>query len=234
MICQRCRQRLAQRTIGPDYTLPFAQRSSFSQSTKTQSTPVTAETTTATNPRPHGRPAATSTSAAQPFSTPLSPKPARQDLPIRSKQTKQAAKLPQSSVLAGTVLKGLNFMKNQQDPVAMEDHEYPAWLWTALERKASETEAQGTGSEGDLFCTHHPPYPHVARSELRLANMACVTSEIEKATSTSRESTAETTAIEPRIAGAEGAIVRAEYRFTWWRWDITGCERGGRGTGGVD
>lgn len=56
-----------------------------------------------------------------------------------------------SSVPAGTVLKGLNFMKNKQDPVALEDHEYPAWLWTALEKKA---DAMGSGkeAEGDLFC----------------------------------------------------------------------------------
>jgi len=43
-------------------------------------------------------------------------------------------------------------MKNKQDPVAMEDHEYPDWLWNVLAEK--ESQAAGTGvSEGDLFGT---------------------------------------------------------------------------------
>jgi large subunit ribosomal protein L54 len=40
-------------------------------------------------------------------------------------------------------------MKNQQDPVAMEDDEYPAWLWSAL---AESKEKSATDDlEGDLF-----------------------------------------------------------------------------------
>lgn len=53
------------------------------------------------------------------------------------------------------MLKGLNFLKNQQDPVALEDHEYPEWLWSALKRKGDVSGA-GAGAagdeEGDLFC----------------------------------------------------------------------------------
>ncbi len=42
-------------------------------------------------------------------------------------------------------------MKNKQDPVAMEDHEYPAWLWDAL---AENRENSGKDDlEGDLFGT---------------------------------------------------------------------------------
>lgn len=65
---------------------------------------------------------------------------------------KAAAKLPASSMPAGTPLRGLNFEKNKQDPVAKEDAEYPAWLWTVLARK-EEAAATGAGgfSEGDLF-----------------------------------------------------------------------------------
>lgn len=38
-----------------------------------------------------------------------------------------------SSVREGTVLKGCNVYKNAQDPVAMKDEEYPAWLWEVLD-----------------------------------------------------------------------------------------------------
>ncbi|GAA5886397.1 hypothetical protein JCM6882_001626 [Rhodosporidiobolus microsporus] len=43
---------------------------------------------------------------------------------------KSAPPPPTSSCPAGTVLKGLNYIKDGQDPVALEDSEYPAWLWT--------------------------------------------------------------------------------------------------------
>lgn len=144
MICSTCRHRLAQQHA------EISRRAFSSTNPSRLATPVTAQTATATNPRPDGRPAATSTSAAQPFSTPLSPKPSKQELPIKRDQKVAPAKLPQSSVPAGTVLKGLNFMKGKQDPVAMEDHEYPDWLWRVLERKDEAGAAKGA-SEGDLF-----------------------------------------------------------------------------------
>jgi len=52
-----------------------------------------------------------------------------------------------SSIPAGVPLKGLNFLKNAQDPVALPDDEYPAWLWTVLDRKEKKDESGG----GDLF-----------------------------------------------------------------------------------
>lgn len=46
-------------------------------------------------------------------------------------------------------------MKNKQDPVALEDHEYPEWLWSALQRKGNSSGAGRAGAaedeEGDLF-----------------------------------------------------------------------------------
>jgi large subunit ribosomal protein L54 len=53
-------------------------------------------------------------------------------------------------VPAGTPLKGLNFEKNKQDPVAMADDEYPSWLWTILARQEDKGEV---GAMGDLFCS---------------------------------------------------------------------------------
>lgn len=44
-------------------------------------------------------------------------------------------KRSQSSVAKGTVLKGINVLKQGTDPVAKEDHEYPDWLWKLLEPK---------------------------------------------------------------------------------------------------
>lgn len=43
-----------------------------------------------------------------------------------------------SSCPEGTILKGINVMKNGQDPIAMADDKYPPWLWTILEPKQTE------------------------------------------------------------------------------------------------
>lgn len=78
-------------------------------------------------------PAATSTGAAQPFSTPHTPSPSASGIPaaaVAAAKKRPAAIV--SSVPAGTVLKGLNYHKQRQDPVALADEEYPAWLWTLL------------------------------------------------------------------------------------------------------
>lgn len=150
MICRQCHQRLlAQRqTVS---SIKTSSRS-FSWAPSLRAQAVTAQTTQATNPRPHDKPAATSTSAAQPFSTPLTPAQGVADLPNPAESGKQAAKV-QSSVPAGTVLKGLNFMKNKQDPVALADHEYPPWLWTVLNQRGDATSNAAGDVEGDLFCT---------------------------------------------------------------------------------
>lgn len=57
--------------------------------------------------------------------------------------------LVRSSVPAGTPLRGLNFLKDRQDPVALADDEYPEWLWTILERQEKKGES---AAAGDLFC----------------------------------------------------------------------------------
>jgi hypothetical protein len=44
-------------------------------------------------------------------------------------------------------LKGLNFYKDKQDPVAMADEEYPAWLWGVLDKTKGGAEA-GKGAAG--------------------------------------------------------------------------------------
>ena len=40
-------------------------------------------------------------------------------------------------------------MKNKPDPVALEDWQYPAWLWTLLQPKSSE--GVSAEEDGDLY-----------------------------------------------------------------------------------
>ncbi|KAI8879311.1 hypothetical protein K501DRAFT_226843 [Backusella circina FSU 941] len=40
-----------------------------------------------------------------------------------------------SSVPKGTVLKGIHYFKEGKEPVALEDSEYPDWLWDLLDEK---------------------------------------------------------------------------------------------------
>jgi large subunit ribosomal protein L54 len=96
-------------------------------------------------------PPATSTASAQPLSEPHTPSaPSSLKVAASDASKKKATPLVKSSIPAGMPLKGLNFEKNKQDPVALPDDEYPEWLWTILMRQ--EKTAEGAGM-GDLFCT---------------------------------------------------------------------------------
>lgn len=53
---------------------------------------------------------------------------------------------------AGTVLKGLNYLKGREEPLALEDSEYPEWLWTCLESKKGSEDVDAAGGVGDEFC----------------------------------------------------------------------------------
>lgn len=107
-----------------------------------------------TSTSPHPPPAATSSAAAQPFSAPLTPAPpAALAKQAARAADKKASPLVKSSVPAGTPLKGLNFEKNKQDPVALADDEYPSWLWTILQRQEDKADS---AAMGDLFCMCPP------------------------------------------------------------------------------
>lgn len=111
-------------------------------------------------------PPATSTSAAQPFSTPFTPSPYPSSSPTNPSSIPSPAshpsksppqqQQPQSSLKAGTPLKGLALEKNKEPPVAREDGEYPVWLWGLLGKKEGEggSEEGGKGG-GDAFCGSH-------------------------------------------------------------------------------
>lgn len=47
----------------------------------------------------------------------------------------ESSRVVKSSCPAGTVL-NLNVKKSGKDPIALEDHEYPAWLWEVLDKEA--------------------------------------------------------------------------------------------------
>lgn len=83
------------------------------------------------------------------FSTPLTPAPA------------QAVKTPGavvSGTVAGTPLRHINYLKGKTDPIALEDSEYPDWLWTLL--ASSKTAATADGEAvGDLYCEFYTSRP---------------------------------------------------------------------------
>ena len=131
MICQRCALRLSSRiSIRPS----FASRS-FS--------------TGSALANPSDPPPATSTSAAQPFSTPFTPSPSKTPgiPPGASIKSKTAGVT--SSVPAGTPLKGLSYVKGQEAPLAKEDGEYPDWLWGLVGKGKEGNEGEET--MGDAF-----------------------------------------------------------------------------------
>lgn len=142
MICARCMLRTLR-----SQSRHHARHYSTIQSLRAAQQSLTEHQATVSSPQgPSGAPSATSTSAAQPFSTPLSASPTAHGM---DSKPKSQSPLVISSVPAGTPLKGLNFMKGKSDPLAMEDHEYPEWLWRILEDKKAAAE---TGTDGDIYC----------------------------------------------------------------------------------
>ncbi|TAQ87386.1 hypothetical protein B7494_g4285 [Chlorociboria aeruginascens] len=134
MICTRC--------------LPRSLRISrvFSRTSRCLSTPPSA---TPTSPRIDDTPAATSTSAAQPFPTPHTPSPDAISLGANLRPKSKDVAVPVSMTPAGTVMKGLNYFKGKNDPVALNEEEYPEWLWRCLDVK--NVESDELLNEGDEF-----------------------------------------------------------------------------------
>ena len=134
MICQRCTRLLSSSLL--------------------RSTSLRPISTTSGLLHPENPPPATSTSAAQPFSTPFTPSPSKTpDLPSSPNSTNNAASKgpahPPSSVPAGTPLRGLGYIKGQEGPVARKDSEYPDWLWGLLGPKPGDITEEGMS--GDAF-----------------------------------------------------------------------------------
>ena len=150
MICRNCLRAASHaRAIAP--SIPHARRflASSSSSTASSSTSTSTSTSTASaqsTPPQREKDATFPPSSATTTNPPPSSNPSSQP----AVQEKKTSPLVKSSIPAGQPLKGLNFLKNAQDPVALPDEEYPAWLWTLLQRQSAS--AEGVGG-GDLFCT---------------------------------------------------------------------------------
>ncbi|MCJ1391066.1 hypothetical protein MMC18_003927 [Xylographa bjoerkii] len=147
MICQSCLYRLrVSRISGSRFAFTTAN---------------IAKTSTFSAPRGplrgshEGAPAATSTSAAQPFSTPLS-----SSTPPLSSTASSEFETVISSVPAGTPLKGLGYLKGKDPPLAKEVHEYPSWLWGLLD-EGKEGKNEDGDDLGDTYCKSLPRPGHL-------------------------------------------------------------------------
>jgi large subunit ribosomal protein L54 len=85
---------------------------------------------------------------------------------------------------AGTVMKDLSILKDQPDPIALPDEEYPAWLWTLTDeslalsaqgKKPAELDAEGaTGDARGIGQTAGSAFdPQAERRKLRARYVAC-------------------------------------------------------------
>ncbi|KAI0432106.1 mitochondrial ribosomal protein L37-domain-containing protein [Xylaria sp. FL1042] len=132
MICRRCLQRASALSTripraAPSNTLPIS-----------WSLPIRNRPISSTAIRHYAAAEATAATTGEPsLSTPLADSAAA------------SAGENRSSCPEGTPLTGLNYFKNQQDPVALPDDAYPEWLWGCLEvqKKADEGEADEAGDE---------------------------------------------------------------------------------------
>ncbi|KAK8056132.1 hypothetical protein PG993_001359 [Apiospora rasikravindrae] len=135
MICRRCLQRassgLSRRVV-----------SSAARQTTTTATSISPflNLRALTTSLPRLNAVADQQTEAPTFSTPLADSPA---------SSEEAAADALSACPAGTVLTGLNYFKNQTDPVALADDKYPEWLWRCLDvqKKADDATADDAADE---------------------------------------------------------------------------------------
>ncbi|KAL3455262.1 mitochondrial ribosomal protein L37-domain-containing protein [Aspergillus heterothallicus] len=152
MICQQCRSsiltRLQHQTVASSY-----RATSQLQRIQFRSYSDNAPTVSATPPPPTPRQPidkditipSTISSATPGVSQPLST-PEGVHVNVDPTQLSKAAKKIErssSSVEAGRTLLGLNYFKNKPDVLAMEDEEYPEWLWTLLDNPNKEAKKGG-------------------------------------------------------------------------------------------
>ncbi|KAF2799112.1 hypothetical protein K505DRAFT_371211 [Melanomma pulvis-pyrius CBS 109.77] len=168
MICRNCLRAAARRQI-PKFSSSQTPRFLSSSLALHNANPISAST--APPPTPQTTPPnSTSTPPAVPNSSANAQALGEALAPPAKKGSKESGKshLVKSSIAAGTPLKGLNFLKNQSDPIAMEDSEYPAWLWTVLEKQEKKGEA---AAAGDLF-SKSKKQRRVAAKRLRKEQLA--------------------------------------------------------------
>ncbi len=85
------------------------------------------------------------------ISTPFNPPPT----PIP--ETEEAFQKRKSGTKAGTILRGLGYIRGKESILAKPDGEYPDWLWGILDTTSSPSSksgkvGEGVDGEGDFFC----------------------------------------------------------------------------------
>ncbi|KAL2854886.1 mitochondrial ribosomal protein L37-domain-containing protein [Aspergillus pseudoustus] len=152
MICQQCRSsvltRLQPQTVTSSYRAT-SQLQRFQFRNYSENAPTVSATPPPPTPhQPIGGsvtiPSAISSATpgvSQPLSTPEGVH-VNVDPTQASKAAKKVERAP-SSCEAGKKLFGLNYFKNKPDVVAMEDEEYPEWLWSLLDNPNKEAKKGG-------------------------------------------------------------------------------------------
>ncbi|RAK78718.1 mitochondrial 54S ribosomal protein mL54 [Aspergillus fijiensis CBS 313.89] len=156
MICQRCRtgilSRFQQHTVTSPALSGARQLSLPIQRAQFRNYSDGKPTVSAAPPPPKPRQpgvsdvtVASAVSSATPgVSQPLSTPTDGVHSDIHPGKARKVVERPPSSCLAGTKLNGLNYFKNKPDLLALEDSEYPDWLWGLLdENKKGKTEQGG-------------------------------------------------------------------------------------------
>ncbi|KAL4882769.1 mitochondrial ribosomal protein L37-domain-containing protein [Aspergillus karnatakaensis] len=150
MICQRCRSSVLNRLQSQTLT---SSSWAASRTVQFRSYSDGKPTVSAAPPAPKPRqpiggditiPSAIS-SATPGVSQPLStPEGVHVDVdPTKPSKAAKSTERPPSSCAPGTPLYGLNYFKNKPDIVALEDSEYPEWLWSLLDESSKSAKKGG-------------------------------------------------------------------------------------------
>ena len=152
MICSSCRRTLLSRlqsaTLNTNTSISSASlRYASTVPATPNAAPAPAPTSTISigqaNPTQSSNTSGTSQFLSEPDT--LFTSSAKTHGPTSTKDGKHAAK-PLSSIPGGKELRGLGYTKSKPKVLAMEDDEYPAWLWTLLD----DTRPGATGEKVDL------------------------------------------------------------------------------------
>lgn len=142
MICSSCRRRLLSGFLSrARSTQPHIRHTSTAPSTLPAPRQPTADIAfqpTKTSP------SATSSNTpgfSQPLSTPMLGSTASASRPGKAKPEKEQKLM--GSIPGGTPLHGLGYLKAKPTVLAMEDDEYPDWLWTLLDPAPGASSKEG-------------------------------------------------------------------------------------------
>lgn len=88
-----------------------------------------------------------------------------------------------SSVKKGTILSGLNIRKDQPAVEALDDNEYPAWLWTLLDTPSGAAKSSAAvGSQVEITSYAQDEYKNIKKEikKLRKVHIKQVNSQLNK------------------------------------------------------